>query len=67
MVQVKIHEKKFFDIEDVVGSGVGLSKDLKPAIKVYLKTDSTKAKNKIPKMIDGVPVEIVITGEFEAF
>ena len=60
-----LHAEHLFRLPAVVGHGVGLSKEppRKPIIEVYVShrlTDSER--DAFPKELDGVPVEIVVTG-----
>ena len=59
----KRHADRLMAIPDVVGTAVGLTADGQPAIKVYTKAAAMAG---IPDTLDGVPVEVEITGEFLA-
>ena len=61
------HEHNIFQIDDVVGTGVGLSETGEPVVEIYLKEDSAKARAQIPVALGNVPVEVLVTGPFEAF
>ena len=61
------HEAKLFGIKGVVGTGVGRGKADKAVIEVYLKEDSAEARANIPQTLDGVPVNVIVTGPIEAF
>ncbi len=61
------HERNILQIDDVVGTGVGLSETGQPVIEIYLKEDSAKARARIPAALDNIPVRVVVTGQFEAF
>jgi hypothetical protein len=61
------HENAVMAIDGVVGVGVGRLKENQPVVQVYLKSDSGQTRKKIPKTVDDVPVQVVVTGEFEAF
>ncbi len=50
-------------LPDVVGTGVGLTADGRPAIKVFLKTGSAVG---LPASVSGFPVETQVTGEIFA-
>jgi hypothetical protein len=56
-----------FAIEDVVGHGVGLAANGDAVIRVYLARDNEAARRAIPHSLDGVNVEVVVTGEFVAY
>ena len=57
---------KIFNIPGIVGIGVGLSKSGQAVIHVYLKEESAKARARIPAALENVPVEVLVTGPFEA-
>ena len=61
------HKDKIFQVDGVVGIGVGRDKKGQPAIAVFLKEDSNQARAKIPSVLEDVPVQVVVTGPFEAF
>src|SRR5512132_3167670 len=48
----------------VVGTAVGLAADGQPVVKIY--TTSAQVHG-LPDQLDGVPVEVEVTGEFVAF
>lgn len=50
-------------IQDVVGTAVGLTVNGEPAIKVYTRAAGVRG---IPRSLDGVPVEVEVTGEIFA-
>lgn len=52
-------------LEGVVGTAVGLCDDA-PCIKVYLARDDEELRARIPETFRGFPVDIEISGEFEA-
>jgi hypothetical protein len=60
------HENALFNIEGVVGTGVGLSGTVpdKVVIEVYVKKPAHEMKRMIPEVLEGISVEIVETGEF---
>jgi len=60
----KRHTDRLLSIPDVVGTAVGLTADGRPAIKVYTKAAAMAG---IPENLEGVPVEVEVTGEFHAF
>jgi hypothetical protein len=61
------HGDKIFQVDGVVGMGIGRGEKGQPAIEVYLKEDSAQARSKIPSVLEDVPVRVVVTGPFEAF
>ena len=56
------HEQALLNIPDVVGVGVGAG----PAIEVYVARGNAEAHRHIPPQLEGVPVRVILTGEFEA-
>jgi hypothetical protein len=67
MVVKNHHKDKIFQVDDVVGVGVGLGRQDQPVIEVYLKKGSGQARAQIPSTLEDVPVRVVVTGSFEAF
>jgi hypothetical protein len=61
------HSASLFAKSGVVGHGIGMSESGKPVIEVYVIDDHAKASAGIPKKLDNVPVNVVVTGPFEAF
>jgi hypothetical protein len=61
------HGKKLLEIPGVVGHGIGLSRKGRPVIQVYLEDDLPQARAQISAVLDGVPVQVLVTGPFEAF
>lgn len=62
------HENAIFNIEGVVGTGIGLSGTVpgKVVIQVYVTKSAHEMKRVIPEELEGISVEIVETGEFVA-
>ncbi len=63
----KKHEASILRMKGVVSVGIGLKDDSTQAIIVGLKTRSRHLIKKIPKNIEGYPVEIRIIGTLNAF
>jgi hypothetical protein len=61
------HKDKIFQLDNVVGIGIGLGWQKQPVIEVYLKEDSGQARARIPSTLEDVPVQVVVTGPFVAF
>ena len=59
------HEGRLMRIRGVVGVGIG-RKDGKDCIRVYVGEDSPKVLAALPRILDDVPVEIVVSGTFKA-
>lgn len=59
------HEIELMKIRGVVGVGVG-RKDGKDCIRVYVAKDTPKILHAVPKSLEKVPVEIVVSGAFKA-
>jgi hypothetical protein len=61
------HDKELLAIPDVVGVYVGLLKDGRTlCLKVMLARRNTESERKIPRMIEGYPVVIEVTGDVRA-
>ena len=61
------HKAKLHGVAGAVGSGVGLSRKGDVVIQVYLGKDSRKARRQAPASLEGVAVQLVVTGPIEAF
>ncbi|MFH1616696.1 MAG: carboxypeptidase regulatory-like domain-containing protein [Planctomycetota bacterium] len=61
------NEAKLMGMKGVVGAGIGQSKEKRPVIHVYLEKDTPQIRSQVPAMLEDVPVEIIVTGPFEAF
>ncbi len=62
---LKEHTDALMAIPGVVGVGQGLC-DGKDCIKVFVIEMTPELEQKIPKVLDGYPVEVEVTGEFKA-
>jgi hypothetical protein len=61
------HDKAVLAIPDVVGVYVGTLEDRPtPCLKVMLARKNSEAERKIPKVIEGYPVVVEVTGEVRA-
>ncbi len=60
------HTGRLMSIPGVVGTAEGL-KDGRPCVKVLVIQKTPELERKIPREIDGHPVEIVETGEIRAY
>ena len=58
------HANALLDRADVVGVAVGLRDGSQPTIRLYVVSDSVRG---LPSQLDGIPVEIVVTGMFYAY
>jgi hypothetical protein len=56
------HTKALMRLPGVVGTAVGLNANGRPVVKILAK----EALTHVPKALDGVPVEVIVTGEFFA-
>ncbi len=56
-----------FNIQGVVGVGVGRSAEGSPVVEVYLSEESFAARSQIPAFLEDVPVRVIVTGAFIAF
>ncbi|MCI0330754.1 MAG: S1 family peptidase [candidate division Zixibacteria bacterium] len=57
------HTDRLMAIEGVVGTATGLSAEGKPVVKVYAERQGVAG---IPSTVDGIPVEVEVTGKFYA-
>lgn len=62
---LKKHTDELMAMSGVVGTAQGLCDD-KPCIKVYVVALTPELEQKIPKNLEGYPVDIEVTGEFRA-
>src|SRR5438874_13831755 len=61
------HDKELLAIPDVVGVYVGTLQDRRtPCLKVMLARKNSEAERKIPKVIEGYPVVVEVTGKIRA-
>ena len=60
------HEDRLFDIPGVLGSGIGGDASGALVIRVYVESAAQSADHPIPADIEGVPVQIVVTGPIVA-
>ena len=61
---LRAHDKELLAIPGVVGVYVGLLDDSKtPCLKVMLAQKSTETERALPKILEGYPVVIEVTGE----
>lgn len=54
--------RKVIGIEGVTGTAIGL-KGGKTCVKVYLERDDPRLRAKIPRSVDGVTVDVEVTGK----
>lgn len=59
------HEANLMKSPGVVGVGIG-RKDGKACIRIYVSEDSPKVLAALPQSLEDVPVEVVVSGPFEA-
>ena len=62
---LKEHTDNLMALPGVVGTAQGLCDD-KPCIKIYVVALTPELEQKIPKNLEGYPVDIEVTGEFRA-
>lgn len=61
------HDDDLLADPGVVGTGVSVDGAGRPVIEIYTLDDKAAARAKMPKMIEGVPTRIVVTGPFVAY
>jgi len=59
------HEARLMKTPGVVGVGIG-RKDGKECIRVYVENGSPKVLSALPRSLEDVPVEVVVSGSFRA-
>lgn len=57
------HTPQLLSVPGVAGTGVGVNASGEPSIKVFMTSSDTEA---IPLSLEGIPVEVKLTGEFRA-
>jgi hypothetical protein len=61
------HEQELLKLDDVAGTAIGRGDDPgQAAMLVLLKKDTPQIRAQIPNEIEGVPVKIIESGEFQA-
>jgi hypothetical protein len=67
-VVLSAHDKELLAIPDVVGVYVGTLEDRgTPCLRVMLAGENRESEAKIPRMIEGYPVVIEVTGKIRPF
>ncbi len=65
--QVKrLNEKKWMDEEGVTAVGVGITGKGDVGIIISVKGDIQNMRKKFPSQVEGIPVELQVSGEFRA-
>lgn len=59
-----MHTKRLMEIDGVVGTATGINQDGSTVIKIYAERDGVPD---LPALLDGVPVEVEVTGMFVAY
>ena len=57
------HTHRLMEVAGVVGTGVGLTADCRPAIHIFTKEAGVAG---LPDSLEGIPVEVRVTGEITA-
>lgn len=60
------HEKAWLAVRGVVAVGVGQGADTAPCIVVSVESDPERIRREIPAEVEGVPVEIRVSGPMRA-
>jgi hypothetical protein len=60
------HEKDWLKIPEIAAIGIGNTSSGKIGIVISLKTASAMARQQIPQEVDGIPIEVNISGEIRA-
>ncbi len=61
------HRGSLMDNPDVVGTGLSFDEEGEPVIQVYTKGAKRSVDHPIPNQLDGIKVQVIVTGEFRAF
>jgi len=61
------HSAELLGLPGVCGVGVAKGKNGDLVIAVHLESDDSKLKARLPKELEGVPVETVVTGPLRKF
>ncbi len=59
------HEARLMNIRGVVGVGIG-RKEGKDCICVYVSEDNPRILTAVPRTLEEIPVEVVVSGVFKA-
>jgi hypothetical protein len=62
----RLHEKRWLACDGVVAVGIGQRADGSPQIVVSVEADAARIRREIPEQVEGVPVEIRVTGQMRA-
>jgi hypothetical protein len=60
------HESRWLSLDGVVAVGVGQTADGRPAVVVSVRADSARLRRALPERVDGVPVEVRVSGDLRA-
>ncbi len=60
------HSESLMANPDVVGTGLSYDRNGEPVIQVYTKGAARSVGHAIPSSLDGVKVQVIVTGEFKA-
>lgn len=62
----RAREAEWLALEGVAAVGVGLVTDGRPGVVVSVESDTARLRGRIPAEVDGVPVEIRVSGPMRA-
>jgi len=60
------YEKQWLSIDGVIAIGIGFTKNKKTGLIISVKDLNVKVQQSIPNEVEGIPVEINVTGEIKA-
>ncbi|UCE50276.1 MAG: carboxypeptidase-like regulatory domain-containing protein [Phycisphaerales bacterium] len=63
----KRNDEMLLGHSSVVGTGVGIANNGRIAIQVYLNQEEPGTRGRLPKVIDNIPVQVIVTGPFVAY
>lgn len=64
---IAAHRDEIMAIPGVVGMYEGLTPDGRPVLRVMVVERRPEIERRVPRTLDGYPVEIEVTGEIRAF
>ncbi|MEA3360995.1 MAG: hypothetical protein U9R17_16540 [Thermodesulfobacteriota bacterium] len=59
----KMHTQRLLEIKGIEGTAIGLNRNARPTVKVFVSKWDVAG---IPRNLDGIPVQVVVTGKFYA-
>ena len=60
------YERKWFQIKGVVAVGIGKTSDNEVGLIISVVKNAKRIRKLIPLQIEGIPIEIIVSGEIKA-